>query len=234
MDSVLIISIIYFVGIVILLIANELYYRYLGVKGEYSRKFAHITATLATLPFPYIIPSHWYILVLALIFFVVLYITQRSTFLNSIHDIRRRSIGSYLLPVAIYITFLISSLFGSKILFILPMLILAICDPVAAIVGMSVKKFNRNIRLGRYTLQKTWLGSAGFLVSSFILTIIALYIHFGVLNLKTIYISLMIGVAGTIAELASWRGSDNITIPLSVQFILIFLLFNQAEYLPAP
>src|SRR5690625_7442279 len=100
MDNVLIISIIYFIGIAILLIANELYYRYLGVKGEYSRKFAHITATFATLPFPYIIPSHWYILVLALLFFAVLYVTQRSTFLNSIHDIRRRSVGSYLLPVS--------------------------------------------------------------------------------------------------------------------------------------
>jgi len=225
MDNVLIISIIYFIGIAILLIANELYYRYLGVKGEYSRKFAHITATLATLPFPYIIPSHWYILVLALLFFAVLYVTQRSTFLNSIHDIRRRSVGSYLLPVSIYITFLISSILDSKILFILPMLILAICDPVAAIVGMSVKRFNKNIQIGGYILQKTWLGSAGFLVSSFIITIIALYLHLGALNLKTIYISLMVGAVGTLAELVSWRGSDNLTIPLSVLLILRFFIF---------
>src|SRR5690625_4463892 len=85
MENVLIISIIYFVGIFILLIANEWYYRHLGIKGEYSRKFAHITATLATLPFPYIIPSHWYILALALIFFVVLYLDRKSTRLNSSH-----------------------------------------------------------------------------------------------------------------------------------------------------
>lgn len=227
MDNVLIISIIYFVGIFILLIANELYYRHLGIKGEYSRKFAHITATLATLPFPYIIPSHWYILVLALIFFVVLYLTQRSTFLNSIHDIRRRSIGSYLLPASIYLTFLISSKLDSKILFILPMLILAISDPVAAITGMSVKKYNKNVQIAGYTLQKTWLGSAGFLVSSFIITIIALYIHFGTINLKTIYISLVVGLIGTIAEMLSWRGSDNLSIPLGVQLVLIFLLSNQ-------
>src|SRR5690625_1129812 len=225
MENVLIISIIYFVGIFILLIANEWYYRHLGIKGEYSRKFAHITATLATLPFPYIIPSHWYILALALIFFVVLYLTQRSTFLNSIHDIRRHSIGSYLLPVSIYLTFLISSKLDSKILFILPMLILAICDPVAAITGMHVRKHNKNIKIAGYTLQKTWLGSAGFLVSSFIITIIALYLHLGALNLKTIYISLMVGAGGTLAELVSWRGSDNLTIPLSVLLILRFFIF---------
>lgn len=224
MGKIIGISVIYFIGIILFLGINELSYRRFRVKGEYTRKFAHVTATLATIPFPYIFRSHWYVLILALIFFGVLYFTQQSTHLNSIHGIRRRSIGSYLLPLSIYTTFLVSSTLDSKFLYILPMLILAICDPVAAIVGMKVKKYNRQIKVWGHTLQKTWIGSAGFLVTSFIIAIIALYIHEGFLNLHSVYIAFVVAIVGTLAEMVSWRGSDNITIPLSVLLTLLILM----------
>lgn len=224
MNRIFIIAIVYLVGIGVLLIFNEINYRWFRLKGEYTRKFAHVAATLSTLPFPYLFPSHWYVLVLALIFFFVLYFTQRSTYLESIHDISRKSVGSYLLPLSIYITFLISEWLDQKILYLLPMLILALCDPAAALIGMNVKKGNRRIKIGHLELKKTWYGSLGFFVTGFLITIVAFYFHYGTLNGYLIFVAVMVGLGGSVAELVSLRGSDNLTIPLVVLAVLLILL----------
>jgi dolichol kinase len=224
MTNLIVLSFIYLTGISLLLAFNELNYRRLGVKGEITRKFAHFTSTLATVPFPYIFTSHWYVLVLALIFFAVLFITQNGKQLKSIHDIERKSIGSYLLPLSIYSTFLISCLLQNKFVYILPMLILGICDPMAAILGINIKNYNGRIKLFGHKFQKTWLGSGAFLVTSFLISLIALYFHLAVFDLKTFCLALLIAVTSMLGELFSWRGSDNLTIPLSVVLILVLFL----------
>lgn len=224
MSNVIIISLAYLAGISLLLLLNEVNYHWFRIKGEYTRKMAHVAATLATLPFPYLFSSHWYVLALALLFFGVLWLTQKSQHLNSIHDIRRRSYGSYILPVAIYVTFLIYTKTGNPIMYILPITILAICDPVAALAGMSVKKYNRKLTLPGQNSQKTLVGSLAFFVSSAVLSAIVLF--WNQLYEPFIIYRMVIAVAiwSTLAELFSWRGSDNMTIPLSVQFVLIWLV----------
>lgn len=224
MTNLIVLSFIYLTGISLLLAFNELNYRRLGVKGEITRKFAHFISTLATIPFPYIFTSHWYVLVLALIFFAVLFITQNGKQLKSIHDIERKSIGSYLLPLSIYSTFLISCLLQNKFVYILPMLILGICDPMAAILGINIKNYNGRIKFLGLKFQKTWLGSGAFLVTSFLISLIALYFHLAVFDLKTFWLALLIAAISTLSELFSWRGSDNLTIPLSVVLILVLFL----------
>lgn len=224
MGNVIVVSFAYLIGIILLLVFNEINYRRLKLKGEITRKFAHFTATLAVVPFPYIFPSHEYVLVLALLFFAALFITQYSKQLKSIHDIERKSVGSYLLPLSIYITFLIADLLEDKFMFILPILILAICDPMAAILGINITEYNGRIKVFGRKLDKTWLGSGAFLVTSFITSIIALYYHRELFDLKTFWLALSIALASTLAELISWRGSDNLTIPLSVVLMLILFL----------
>jgi len=224
MVNIIVLASVYLVGISLLLIFNELNYRRLKVKGEFTRKFAHFTSTLAVVPFPYIFPSHWYVLVLASIFFAVLFITHQIKQLKSIHDIERKSMGSYLLPLSIYVTFLISDLSDNKFVYILPMLILAICDPMAAILGENFSNGNGKIKILGHKLNKTWLGSGGFLVTSFIISIIALYFNREVFDIKSFWLALVVASVSTLAELISWRGSDNLTIPLSVVLILVLFL----------
>lgn len=224
MGNTITLSIVYFVAIILLLGFNELNYRRLNVKGEITRKFAHFTATVAVVPFPYIFSSHWYVLVLAFIFFVALFVTQYSKQLKSIHDIERKSVGSYLLPAAIYLTFLISNLLDNKFIYILPMLILGICDPMAAIVGMGMKKNNHQIKLFGIATGKSIFGSGAFLFTSFIISLIALYFHRGLFDFKTFWLAAVIAAISSLAELISWRGSDNLTIPVSVAFGLLWLL----------
>lgn len=224
MENIILLSFIYLIGISLLLIFNELIYRRLSPTGEITRKFAHFSAVLATVPFPYIFLSHWYILVLAFLFAVVLFVTQKGKLLKSIHGIERKSIGSYLLPFAIYITFLFADLLGNKFLYILPMLILAVSDPMAAILGINVKTYNGRIKIFGKKLNKTWLGTGAFLASSFVISIIALYFHRTIFDLKTFWLALLVAVVTMFAELISWRGSDNLSIPLSAVLVLVLFL----------
>lgn len=224
MGNLLVLSFIYLIGISLLLIFNELTYRRLSPTGEVTRKFAHFSSVLATVPFPYIFPSHWYVLVLALLFAIVLFITQHSKLLESIHDIERKSVGSYLLPIAIYVTFLFADLQENKFIYILPMLILAVCDPMAAILGINIKTYNGRIKIFGKKYRKTWLGSGSFLLSSFVISIIALYFHRGVFDFKAFWLAMLLSVVTMVAELISWRGSDNLSIPLSAATILIIFL----------
>lgn len=214
-------AIIFLIALLLLLVFNEMVYRRLKLKGEITRKFAHFTATLSTITFPYLFNDHWYVLILALIFFVLLFISRNSTYLKSIHDIDRPSVGSYLLPLSIYVTFLISSLLGDRYLFILPIMILAICDPVAGILGINLQQYNNKIKIFNYELQKTWLGSASFLISSFIISVIVLYFRYMTFDLKTFWLAVIIALTGTIAEMLSWKGSDNLLIPVSVLLVLV-------------
>lgn len=224
MGNTITLSVVYLIAISLLLIFNELNYRRFKVKGEITRKFAHFVSTLAVVPFPYIFSSHWYVLILASVFFIVLFITQHSKFLNSIHDIERKSVGSYLLPLSIYVSFYLASKYEMKFYYILPMLILAICDPMAAILGMNIKQKNQKIIIFGIDTGKTILGSGAFLVTSFMISIIALFFNRGVFDFKTFWLALLVSVIGTLAELISWRGSDNLTIPLSVCFTLLLFL----------
>lgn len=217
-------TVIYMVAISLLLVFNELVYRRLGIKGEITRKFAHFTATLSTITFPYLFDDHWYVLFMAVAFFILLFVSRHRTYLKSIHDIQRISIGSYLLPVSIYLTFLVSHHLENMFLFILPILVLAICDPVAGILGINLQQYNHKIILFGRELQKTWLGSLSFFVSCFIISLIALYFNQEQINLRIFLIAFTVAFVSTFAEMLSWKGSDNLLIPMSVLLVLVILL----------
>lgn len=224
MGNQIALTFIYLIAIILLLVFTELIYRRLGLKGEITRKIAHFTATLSTITFPYLYSSHWYVLVLALFFFVILFVSRHGTRLKSIHDITRKSMGSYLLPIAIYFTFYYALKLENRFYYILPILILAISDPAAGIMGINMKIYNHRIRIFGHKLHKTTLGSSAFFISSFIISIIALYFNRMVFDAKTFWLALAIAMVGTVVEMFSWRGSDNLFVPMSVLLMLVFFL----------
>ena len=67
-------------------------------------------------------------------------------------------------------------------------------------------------------------GSAAFLISSFVISIIALYFNRGVFDLKTFWLALVVAVVSMLTEMFSRRGVDNLTIPVSVAFTLLLFL----------
>ena len=215
---------IYLIAIMLLLVFNEFIYRRFGLKGENTRKFAHITATLSTIPFPYLFKDHIYPLILAIIFFIILFVSRNGTHLKSIHDIDRKSSGSYILPLSIYLTFLISNLLENKFMYILPILIMAISDPMAGIVGMNLKRNNIRIQIPWLDTTKTVAGSGAFFLSCIIISMVALYFNRMVFDLKTVWLALCLASLTTLVEFFSFRGTDNFFVPMSAVLMLVLLL----------
>lgn len=224
MDNIVFISLAYLVGISLFLVLNEMNYRRWHLKAEYSRKIAHVMATLATLPFPWLGDIHWFLFGLTIFFLILMVVSKRAKKLNSIHDVSRKSYGSYFLPISIYLTYVVYTFSDAPIMYVLPMSVLAICDPVAALTGMTFKRHNVRLSWFGKTSSKTIFGSSAFFIVSFL-------ICFGFLNWMTaqdigqiILIAIALSILSTLAELLSWRGSDNLTIPLSIQLGLFLLI----------
>jgi len=197
----------------------EFFYHQFNLRVEWSRKYVHCAAGLMTLLFPVMLGSHWLVLMMSVCFAVILFFSKKLNLLKSIHNIERKSKGAILYPIAIYFCFLMYDLVDLGIFFYLPVLIMAVSDPVAALCG---KRFPRgNYQIG--SAHKTVVGSGAFMISAFM-------ICFGVFSLLwqlpfylMITCSIGIAVATTVVEAVSGNGSDNITIPACVLFILFWM-----------
>ena len=210
----------FLVGIFLLLYLNDQLHKRYGIASEYTRKLAHFSATGSTLTFPLLFTSHWYPFVLALVFFFILLLSMNTKYLKSIHEIDRYSAGSFLLPPAIYLPFLISVKVGDPFFFILPTLILAVSDPLAGLAGYIFREGNPKIVLFSRQLNKTIYGSSTFFVSSFVLSLVAMSINTHQLGGETFMAALFMAAATTVTEMLSPGGTDNITVPMMVIIVL--------------
>lgn len=190
----------------------EVLYHYVKVKVELTRKLVHFGTGLLTLLFPVLLNNHWLVLFLCASFAAILLVSIRFNFLKSINAIDRESAGSICYPAAVYLCYLGYDHFNGKyIYFYLPVLTLAICDPIAALTGKtwSVGKY----RIGKD--NKTMMGSTMFFISCFLLSLGMLLLNHASLGIAAVAASLAIGIICAFVEAVSPRGFDNLTIPLT-------------------
>jgi phytol kinase len=195
----------------------ELLYRVFKVKAEYTRKLVHLCTGLITLLFPVFLESHWYVLALCLSFLIILLLSLRLGWLPSINNIDRVSRGSISYPLAVYVCFYTYTFFDNYIFFYLPVLVLAVADPMAALWG---RKYPR----GRYIIfheQKTVVGSAAFFVSALIVSFF-LFTSFSNFQAPGVWVmSVFVALVTCIAESISQKGYDNLAIPFCALVILV-------------
>ncbi len=201
-------------------IAEILYHKF-NVKVELTRKFVHIGTGLLTLLFPILLGNFWLVLLLCSTYAVILLLSLKFNFLKSINAIERKSAGSIAYPISVSACYLVFDYFHQQyIYFYLPILILAICDPVAALTG-------KRWPIGKYKIgrgNKTMMGSGMFFLSAFILSFIG---YGATLGGGSIFVaalcSVIIGASTSAAEAVSGKGLDNITVPAVTILAIIFL-----------
>lgn len=203
--------------------AAELLYHKLKVKVELTRKLVHVGTGLITLLFPVMLSSHWFALLLCSSFAVILIASLKFDLLKSINAIERESVGSIAYPVSVYGCYLAFDHFNHQhIYFYLPILILAICDPVAALTG---KKWP----IGKYKVgkdNKTMMGSGMFFLTALtLILILSAFTGTEEVTIKTFVWAGIIAFNSAVTEALSRRGYDNITIPASV--LLSMVVFGQ-------
>lgn len=200
--------------------SSEWLYHKRKVHSEVTRKYVHLITGLLTLVFPLVIDNHWLILALCGSFWIILMASKKFNFLKSINQVHRSTSGATLFPIVVYSCFLLFQHFDQLLFYYVPILILAICDPVAALVG-------KRWPWGKYRTfgyRKTMSGSLGFLGTAVLISA-GLLLGFTALPIGTVLlISTCLGLATTLAEALTHRGFDNLTIPMTAWAVL--MLFN--------
>ncbi len=256
MDDNLFYTILLTFGFLTLFGSAEILYHFFNIKTEYTRKFVHVGTGFITLLFPLLLTHHLWVLFLCSGFAVLLLLSLKFDFLPSINNIERKSVGSLAYPLAVYISYLafdFSSDFtlsqninqeitinSNLIYFYLPMLILAISDPMAALLGRNLSKrqfsfFSKNTFLSIFlksnppynyqitTPCKTIIGSVAFFGSAFLIGTVLFFS----LNQTSIFagisLAFLIAICATFSEAISKKGWDNLTIPATV-IIALFLV----------
>ena len=204
------------VAFLLLFALSEFLYHRVKLSSDITRKIVHVGTGILTLLFPAMLANHWLVLFLCASFAIILILSIKFKLLKSINSIERSSFGSILYPVAVYGCYLAYNYFEDLIFFYLPIVTLAICDPVAAFMGERWPYGTFNI--GRH--KKTLTGSISFLLSSVAVSLL-LYQLISKKDVNQVMgVTLIIAVASSVIEAISVKGFDNITIPACVIVIL--------------
>jgi dolichol kinase len=190
-------------------------YLKLKIKVEFTRKFVHIASGMLCVSFPVFIQDKWLVLVLSTNFFILLLVSIKFNWLKAINKVERKTYGSFLFPVTIFVLYCFYDFSGELVYYYLPLLIFALSDPLGALVGKSYP-LKSYILFG---LSKSWGGSLVFFVSALIISLV----YFGVFSDLTAYkigIAFAIALLSAITEGISFKGIDNITVPVVVALIL--------------
>lgn len=197
-------------------VAELLYHRF-KVQAEITRKIVHVFTGILTLLFPPMIGNHWLVLALCGSFLLILLASWPLKLLPSINAVERKTKGSILYPIIVYGCFLIYQHYDNMAFYYVPILTLALCDPIAALIGKSFP-------YGRYTSfghQKTLSGSLGFCFSAWILSV-GLFVGLeGIALVPALLVGGIIAITTTIAEALSHGGYDNLTIPATATGVLL-------------
>lgn len=177
---------------------------------EMTRKLVHFASGAVCLTFSHVFASHWTVLVLCIGFAGLMVLTKKYGLLPSVHGVARESQGGLYYPLAVYLSFFIAARIQSPDLYVIGILVLAVSDSLAALVG------------GRYGFKlyvveedtKSLEGSVIFFLATFLAVHLILLllsrVDPAVSVLAGIYIALLI----TAFESISLEGSDNLVIPI--------------------
>ncbi len=219
-------SILFVLSIFVVIGVSEILRRIFGFNPEVTRKVVHISVGLAVFPAPLIFSSSIPVIAIALFFIAVNFLSIKLEIFKGMDTVSRQTYGTVYYPLAFFILVLA---FWNKYpaLVSIPMLILAIGDAFANIVGGAVK---RPVVYNLTGDGKSIQGSiAMFVVSFFILFLSLIFtrpskLWWGdVLNtsfIQIFFISFLTALFATVVEGAGSYGLDNFFIPIASAFML--------------
>lgn len=190
--------------------------------AEWRRKLFHVGAGVIAISLPWLLPARWCALVLVATTIAVLLVVRlvarlRTSLGAALHDVERRSYGEFYFGAAVLALFLAAPHGGVR--YEIPVVILTLADPVAALIGMAYGRHH----LGRWSAAKTVEGSLACLTVAGAVTAVGLgAVGYG--PFPALVIASIVAVAVTSAEALGSAGSDNLVIPLVAYLVLRPLL----------
>ena len=204
-----------------LLAVVELIRRHFRWTGEITRKITHVGTGFLVFISPLFLTSKMPAVVLGSFFTVFDYFAIRFHWLKGMHGTGRTTYGTAWYPLAFtLLTFLCWE--NNKPALMTSMLVLAVGDASAALIGTRFRNPHSYNLTGD---SKSLEGSAGMFVVSFFVIMASFYFldrwEFLAWSWKITLLAAFTGsLMATAAEAVSAKGSDNLTIPLSVAFVI--------------
>lgn len=194
-----------------------------GWLPEVSRKSVHVAIGLYAMLLPLLFDRAWpvvtlLLIALALMAWLRLPSVRTAGLGATIHAVERRSAGDIWLALAIGFVFLRSG--GEYIYYGLPLAIITLSDTAAALTGSSYGRLRFAVEDG----VKSWEGVVAFFMVSVIVATIMLLLLTDAPRLNVVLLALAIAGFGATVEAVSWRGLDNLFVPVCIHFFLKGLL----------
>lgn len=204
-----------------MLLLLRLYRKRTRAEAEWVRKLAHIGTGFISICLPWIFSSRVPVFVVCggsiALLLVIRYLPSAKKQMSGVLDgVDRESWGEICFPISVALLYQLAH--GSKLLYVVPLVVLTLADTVAALTGSEYGKHG-------YTAAgatKSMEGSIAFFTAAFFSVNVALVVFSDAGKIETLLISLDIAIIVMLLEAIAWRGLDNIFIPLGV-FILLRL-----------
>ncbi len=198
----------------VLFVVVEVITRKAKLNKELSRKIVHVISGVAVALLPLYL-SFYQISVVGLLFIPVLLLSKKKNIFSSIHHVKRQTNGEVYFPIAIVLT---AILFQQRYLFTYGILIMALGDGFASIIGQKFGKKTYSL----FGSKKSYIGSLTFLIISFSIGIIVLNHQTYISGIEVVIISLVCSLILTFVEGCLSYGLDNLVIaPLAALLIEI-------------
>ncbi len=216
---------VFFFALCTLILAAEWIRKSLHWPAETCRKSVHLLTGLLVATTPFLLRSKWPMVILGALFALINYLAIKRGLLQGMHDARRRSYGTVFYPIS-FVLLVLLLWDHNRLVLVTAMLILAIADTLAATVGQHAK---RPIAYHLGSEAKTLQGSAAMAVTTFLIVVVSLFgfrklypLEIGILYAS--WTGLVVALIATASEAISFKGSDNLTIPLAAAFSLHYML----------
>jgi len=197
---------------------------------ELVRKLFHIGGGAIGLSLPWLFEAVAPVLVLGVLVAGALVALRlvpqlRSGLGQVVFAVKRQTIGELCYLASICLLFWLTS--DNKLLYSVPLLILAFADAFAALIGEQYGK----LRLHMTGDRKSFEGALAFFLTAFFCVHIPVLLWGGTTRLESLMIGVDLSILVMMAEAAAWWGLDNLIIPVWGYMLLKSLLQMDAAKL---
>lgn len=200
--------------IFIVLVLNELWWRYVKQHSELSRKFIHITVGSFVAFWPFYM-SWNQIRIFSIAFLIIILISKKLTIFKAIHSVQRPTLGEIYFALSVGILTYITH---DPWIYMSSLLIMSLADGLAAIIGVSYGGTSRYQIFGQY---KSIVGTVTFFITTII--ILAIFNYFSP-SILTILAYSILACCLTLIENIGIKGLDNLLVPLFASLYLQYFI----------
>ncbi len=201
-------------ALMLLMVGIHYYQHARKLAPETSRKLFHLGGGLTTLALPWMFTDVWPVVLLTAITVPTLLALKHVRRLRNglgdvLYGVTRPSLGEVYFPLSACLLFVLAH--DRPLLYIVPLLLLTLADPAAAIIGSRYGSLQYVTRDGHKSLE----GSLAFFIVSFLGTSGALLLAAPTADVAAPGVALTLALLLTLVEAISWRGLDNLLIPVT-------------------